>query len=264
MTPTRILAVDDNRRFVEKLRCGLERERSEYEVEVCYEAGPAKERIAQTYFDLLILDLKLPRAEDGVRVLIDAKTKWGLPTIMLSTEHDTQVQINLLRGEWKNIMKAGWGADDYMTKPSDLPLLAAHIDKVLENNPRTSRCLTFTYGDIQFKLNPTSTSITEKPKLGWVDLGDDSLKTFTIEGIGPTDIAVLHTLLLGRLESDDPIPNEELMKNAWGKIADDHSLVVAIARLRDIAGFGELIENIRSEGYRLSQKVQKVKACKCF
>jgi len=128
MSKGSIFAVDDEEDILELLRMNLEREG--YKV-TCFEAGEdclkkAREKIP----DLILLDLMLP-GMDGLDVCKhlknDSKTR-HIPVIMLTA-----------KGEESDIVTGlELGADDYITKPFSMKVLAARIKAVMRKGASTS------------------------------------------------------------------------------------------------------------------------------
>lgn len=81
--------------------------------------------LATTIFDLLVLDLGLPRM-DGMEVLSRLRARNGpinreLPVLILSARSSMESRVRGLDG----------GADDYLTKPFDLPEFSARVRALL-------------------------------------------------------------------------------------------------------------------------------------
>ena len=101
----KILVVDDEPNIVELLKYNLEN--SGYETKEAYDGEEALNMVAKERFDLIILDLMLPKI-DGIEVCRRLKREDShIPIIMLtakSSESDKVLGLNI-------------GADDYITKP---------------------------------------------------------------------------------------------------------------------------------------------------
>jgi DNA-binding response OmpR family regulator len=111
----RILLVEDDSSIVIGLRMNLEREG--YEVELAEDGDTALERIREGDFDLVLLDVMLPK-RNGYEVL-DALRKEGnlTPVVMLSARS----------AEMDKVMGLDLGADDYIPKPFSVAELLARV-----------------------------------------------------------------------------------------------------------------------------------------
>jgi DNA-binding response OmpR family regulator len=111
----RILLVEDDSSIVIGLRMNLEREG--YEVELAEDGDTALELVREGEFDLVLLDVMLPK-RNGYEVL-DALRKEGnhTPVLMLSARS----------AEMDKVMGLDLGADDYIPKPFSVAELLARV-----------------------------------------------------------------------------------------------------------------------------------------
>ena len=111
----RILVVEDNANLALGLRNNLEIEG--FEVEVARDGVAALETARAAHFDLVILDLMLPRL-DGYRVLEVLRAEGrGMPVLILTARGE----------EAEKVLGFRLGADDYVTKPFGLMELLARV-----------------------------------------------------------------------------------------------------------------------------------------
>jgi two-component system response regulator MtrA len=113
-----VLLVEDDSSIREITKLGLEQ--AGYRVTASGDGRDALLRFRQGAFDLVVLDVMLPSL-DGLEVCREIRGESGVPIIMLSARgelHDVIVGLEL-------------GADDYVTKPFELPELVARIKAVL-------------------------------------------------------------------------------------------------------------------------------------
>jgi two-component system, OmpR family, response regulator TctD len=136
----RILLVEDNRPLCEWLARTLERER--YAVEQVHEGDDASERLRTQKYDLVILDLELPRmsGEDVLQRFRrrDAET----PVLILTANNTIERRVGSLDG----------GADDYMVKPFDVAELEARI-RVLVRRRAHHRSPIMQCGELAYDTN---------------------------------------------------------------------------------------------------------------
>lgn len=113
----RLLVVDDNELNRDILARQLTR--SGYKVEVAHDGRTALDYVAQGGFSLVLLDLRMPEI-DGMEVLRAIRSKHSaaeLPVIMVTaTDHSEDV-----------VEAFKLGANDYVTKPFDFPIVLARV-----------------------------------------------------------------------------------------------------------------------------------------
>jgi DNA-binding response OmpR family regulator len=100
----RILLVDDERSVQTLLAYPLRKDG--YEVISAQDGREALERFAQQRFDLVVLDIMLPKL-DGIEVCRRLRSRSQVPIIMLTAKDD----------EVDKVLGLEIGADDYITKP---------------------------------------------------------------------------------------------------------------------------------------------------
>jgi two-component system response regulator RegX3 len=121
--PTQVLVAEDEESFVDALVVGLEREG--FAVTVARDGNEALALFREREFDLLLLDVMLPRMS-GLDVCRAVRSTSNVPIIMVtakSTEIDTVVGLEV-------------GADDYVAKPYRLRELVSRMRAVLRRTPR--------------------------------------------------------------------------------------------------------------------------------
>src|SRR3984957_13263916 len=121
--PTQVLVAEDEESFVDALVVGLEREG--FAITVARDGNEALALFKEQEFDLLLLDVMLPRMS-GLDVCRAVRAQSNVPIIMVtarSTEIDTVVGLEV-------------GADDYVAKPYRLRELVSRMRAVLRRTPR--------------------------------------------------------------------------------------------------------------------------------
>ena len=117
----KILVVDDEKLLVKGIKFNLENEG--YQVETCYDGAEAVEKAAAENFDLIILDLMMPRM-NGLEACMHIREKSMVPIIMLTAKgEDTDKLIGF-----------EYGADDYITKPFNILELKARVRALLRRS----------------------------------------------------------------------------------------------------------------------------------
>jgi ActR/RegA family two-component response regulator len=121
----KILVVDDD----EQVRTFLSRalgERGGFSVDVAETAKEALQKIENTLFDLVLVDLKLPDM-DGLELITEIlKSKPKILTVLLTGHASIDSALEGLKR----------GASDYLTKPVDLDKMLVSLRKVLEEKKR--------------------------------------------------------------------------------------------------------------------------------
>jgi DNA-binding response OmpR family regulator len=115
----RILVVEDEPAIAFGLEADLKTEG--YDVEVVGDGETAARRAREGKFDLILLDVMLPR-KDGFEVCRELRRAGFKTPIILLTARSQEVE---------KVMGLEWGADDYVTKPFSPPELRARIKAVL-------------------------------------------------------------------------------------------------------------------------------------
>ena len=114
----KILVVDDEKVLVKGIKFNLENDG--YQVEVGYDGEEAVERARNGNFDLIILDLMMPKI-DGLQACMRIREFSNVPIIMLTARsEDTDKLIGF-----------EYGADDYITKPFNILEVKARIRALL-------------------------------------------------------------------------------------------------------------------------------------
>ena len=114
----KILVVDDERVLVKGITFNLKNEG--YQVETGYDGEEAVELAREGNFDLIILDLMMPKI-DGLQACMRIREFSNVPVIMLTAKGETQDKVAGLEG----------GADDYIVKPFEMKEVLARIHAVL-------------------------------------------------------------------------------------------------------------------------------------
>ncbi len=115
---TKILIVDDEPAIVKGIKFSLEKDG--YATQAAYDGQEALDYFAKEHFDLILLDVMLPKVE-GLEVCQRIRESSNVPIIMLTAKGE----------DMDKILGLEYGADDYMTKPFNILELKARIKTVL-------------------------------------------------------------------------------------------------------------------------------------
>ncbi|MEM8882459.1 MAG: response regulator transcription factor [Planctomycetota bacterium] len=178
-------------------------------------------------YDLLLLDIMLPR-RDGYELLETLRrSRPGVPVIMLTARGDENDRVRGLKA----------GADDYVVKPFSALELLARVEAVLRRS--AERC--DVHGAIQIEGRT-------------VDLEQQRI---TFANGESCDISRKETELLQYLAGsrDRPVGRDELLQHVWGldpRGVETRTIDMHIARLREKLGDATLIRTVRGKGYQLA------------
>ncbi len=118
----KVLLIEDDHLLGEGMRTGLEREN--YTVEWAQDGEAAMQLICDPAFDVVILDLGLPKIS-GLEVLRRArKQKCDVPVLILTAQDAVEQRIEGLDA----------GADDYMTKPFSFEEMCARLRALIRRS----------------------------------------------------------------------------------------------------------------------------------
>ena len=213
----RLLLVEDDPALGEGIRAALKPEG--YTVDWLQDGLSAAHAIEQESFDLVILDLGLPRL-DGLQVLKRVRSgKHQLPVLVLTARDATDDRIAGLDA----------GADDYLVKPFDVAELKARLRALLRRSFNRSEPLLEYRGIV---LDPSSQLVT------W---HGQSLS------LPRKEFLLLHELLVqpGRVLTRDRL---QQVLYGWDEDVESNALEVHVHHLRK-KFFPELIRTVRGVGY---------------
>src|SRR5579863_4001961 len=119
----RLLIIEDDRKLAEFVARGLRAEG--YAVDLAADGREGKICLDSIQFDLLILDLMLPKVS-GMDVLrYVRRTNSTLPVLVLTARDATEEKVRHFEA----------GADDYLTKPFDFAELVVRVKSLLRRTP---------------------------------------------------------------------------------------------------------------------------------
>jgi len=219
----RVLVVEDSRRLTGIIKRGLLEEA--YTVDNAYDGEEAQYMAESTSFDLIVLDIMLPK-KDGLAVCRDLRAKnVNTPILMLTAKDSVEDKVTGL----------DCGADDYLVKPFAFSELLARLRALLRREvlPRVQK---LQVGDLS--LDPQSREV-------WRDGSrmDLTAKEYAIlEYFMRRPNAVVTRTMLG--------------ESVWDYEFDGISNIidVYVRRIRrkiDREGQDSLIQTVRGAGYRL-------------
>ncbi len=120
---SKILVVDDEKLIVKGIKFSLTQDNMD--VSVAYDGEEALELAEKENFDLIVLDVMLPKI-DGLEVCSRIREFSSVPIIMVTAKGE----------DMDKIMGLELGADDYITKPFNILELKARIKAILRRSVR--------------------------------------------------------------------------------------------------------------------------------
>jgi len=230
----KILLVEDDETLSFIVKDNLEQHN--YVVEVAINGEIALELFRKTYFDLILLDVMLPKV-DGFQVAKTIrKTNEQVPIIFLTARSMTEDRIAGLT----------LGGDDYIPKPFSMEELLLKIKIFLKRSS---------------SLPVASSTISKSVSIGDFDFYPDDL-TLSINGKSKTlTLKESELIRYFAANSNKVLSRTEILENIWG--SNDYflgrSLDVFISRLRKYFNDDPNIKitNLHGIGFRFSVKKEE-------
>jgi DNA-binding response OmpR family regulator len=222
----RVLLVEDDASIREMASLGLTD--AGFRVTSCADGREGLERLRRDPFDLAILDVMLPSL-DGFEIVREVRRDSRVPIVMLTARTDaTDVIVGL-----------ELGADDYVTKPFDMPVLVARCRAVLRRAAAEPADPILRVGDLEIDV------------AGFVVRKDGRDLPLTA-----TEFRLLVELVR---RPGQVLTREVLLARVWDYefLGDSRLVDVAVQRLRakieDDPSRPSRISTVRGVGYRLER-----------
>jgi DNA-binding response OmpR family regulator len=216
----RVLVVEDDEEMAQTVAVGLRR--TQMAVDVALDGESGLERALCNDYDVIVLDRDLPgmHGDDVCGELVAAGCRSRVLMLTAAATADDLVDGLSL------------GADDYLPKPFDFPVLIARI------------------GALARRAHPVV-----PPVLRHGDLVVDTARRTAGRGgrqleLAPKEFGVLELLLASKGRA---VSAEELLERVWDNAADPFTSAVkiTISRLRAKLGEPPVIETVAKRGYRI-------------
>ncbi|KTB48952.1 two component transcriptional regulator, winged helix family [Dehalogenimonas alkenigignens] len=222
----RILVVEDERRLAQIIKRGLEE--AGYAVDSAFDGLEGQALAESASYDLIILDVMLPK-QDGIKTCLELRNrKIGTPVLMLTARDAVEDRVAGLDA----------GADDYMIKPFAFSELLARVRALLRRGA---------------PLNSSPLAVA--------DLELDTATRTAVRGGRRIELTSREYAILEYLMRHPGIliTRTMLEERVWDYQSDRLSNVidVYIKKLRnkiDQPGQPSLIKTIRGAGYRMEGK----------
>jgi DNA-binding response OmpR family regulator len=221
-----ILVVEDEIKITRFIKKGLEMEH--YTVDTAYDGAEALEKAEINNYDLIVLDIMLPKI-DGIEVCRRLRAaKVETPIIMLTAKDTVEDRIKGLDA----------GADDYLTKPFAFGELIARIRALLRRE-KTVSTTRLQVGDLI--LNPATHEVFRNNKEIQLSSKEYRLLDYMMRRPGH----VCTRTMIG--------------EHIWGyNFKDDSNVIdvyISYLRRKIDTGFNhKLIHTVRDVGYKIQDK----------
>jgi len=219
----RVLVVEDDQEMAETVAAGLRNARMA--VDVALDGTAGLEQALVNGYDVIVLDRDLPgmHGDQVCSQLVAAGCRSRV--LMLTAAAATE---DLVAG-------LGLGADDYLAKPFDFPVLVARIGALFRRaQPAIPPVLR--HGDLV---------VDTGSRCAW--------RAGRLLDLAPKEFGVLELLLAAQGRA---VSAEELLERVWDENADPFTAAVKITvgRLRAKLGGPPLIDTVPRSGYRIGKQ----------
>jgi two-component system OmpR family response regulator len=219
----RILIAEDDPVLADGLTRSLRH--ADFAVDCVHDGEAADHVLTAQQYDLVILDLGLP-GRDGFDVLKRLRRRGAAVPVLVLTARDALAD---------RVKGLDLGADDYLTKPFDLPELEARVRALIRRGQAGGSAM-LTHGPLTLDLSGRRAT----------------LNGATLE-LSARELGVLEVLMLrsGRVVSKEQLA-EQLY--GWGEEVGANAIEVYVHRLRKkVESAGIAIRTIRGLGYLLEK-----------
>ena len=217
-----ILIVEDDLDIQELLKNFLQE--VGYAVTLASDGIEAISLFASTHFDLILLDIMLPKI-DGFTVCELIRKQSRVPIIMLTA----------LNGEEEQIRGLDLQVDDYITKPFSLMVLVSKVQAFMRRMEGVCGHNRILSGNIE------------------VNYGEMRALKRNADGVTPLTLSKkeLQIMIYFMENARQILSKEQILEYVWdvdGQFVDDNTVPVNISRLKGKIG-NDYIQNVRGMGY---------------
>ena len=222
-----ILVIEDETKVASFIKRGLEA--AHYSVDVEHDGATGLNRLIEGDYDLVILDVMLPKL-DGLEVMKEIRQRRvNLPVLLLTAKVSLADKVAGL----------DLGADDYLTKPFAFEELLARVRALLRRGAGVAASPILAIADL--RLDPVTREVTRGSKR--IDLT-------------PKEYALLEFLLRRR---EQVLSRVVIAQHVWGVNYDTFTNVIDVyvnyLRKKIDSGFEpKLIHTVRGAGYVLKEE----------
>ena len=222
----RILIAEDDAHINELLHTALSK--AGYSTVQAYSGTEAKMLLGmrENKFDLILLDLMLP-GMTGEELLAFVRSGSDVPVIVLTAKDELDDKVSVLTG----------GADDYITKPFEIPEVVARVQVQLRRTVNEQGSDRLTYHDLVLDRTTRQVAVSGTP----------------LSKVTKQEYAILELLMRNPKQV---FSKEDIFEYAWEEpyIGETKTLDVHISNIRKklkAVTSEEYIETVWGIGYRL-------------
>lgn len=215
----KILIVEDELKIREELKIFLEN--NGYIVDCIVEFSDVIKNIKEHDMNLILLDINLPSI-NGQFICKELRKESNTPIIMITSKNT----------ELDELISLNYGADDFITKPFNLQILLARIERILNRNHENTNIIEYKH----FILDISKSAI---------------IKNETIIDLSKNEFKILHYLLMNKGQI---VSRDKLIDYLWdnNEFIDDNTLTVNVSRIKnklETIGYEDIIVTKRGQGY---------------
>ena len=224
---SKILIVEDDKKLREELKIFIEKHG--YNVEMLEKFDNTIEDSLNVKPDLILLDINLPYV-DGEYICKEIRKVSNVPIIIVTSRDN----------ELDELLSINNGADQYVTKPYNIQILLAKIERLLKRSYNSN------VGQDKINCGNFILNISKST----IEKENNSLE------LTKNELKILYFLVLNK---EKIVSRNEIMDYLWDSesFVDDNTLTVNINRLRtklEEIGLQGVIETKRGLGYILKCK----------
>jgi DNA-binding response OmpR family regulator len=216
----RVLVIEDDQELAEAIATGLRHARIAADVAIDGRSGLSRALVNE--YDVIVLDRDLPGIH-GDQICAQLVANGCRSRVLMLTAAGTTEDL---------VDGLGLGADDYLPKPFDFPVLVARIGALIR------------------RAQPAT-----PPVLRGDDLVVDTARRHAFRGeqqleLAPKEFGVLELLLASQGRT---VSAEELLERVWDENVDPftNAVKVTVSRLRAKLGDPPIIHTVAKSGYRI-------------
>jgi DNA-binding response OmpR family regulator len=216
----RVLVIEDDAELAQAVGVGLRR--TDMAVDVAPDGATGLARALETDYDVIVLDRDLPgvHGDEICRRMVESDCRSRVLMLTAAGTMDDLVDGLEL------------GADDYLPKPFDFPVLVARI------------------GALYRRAQPALPPVLRHDDVE-LDTAQHRARRRGIPlDLSPKEFGVLELLLASKGRA---VSAEELLERVWDEAADPftNAVKVTVSRLRTKLGEPPIIETVQRAGYRI-------------
>ena len=219
----RVLIVEDEKNLAETLQQMLKKNR--FDSDICLDGESGLAYAQNGAYDLVILDVMLPKISGFAVVEQLRKEQNATPVLMLTARSGVEDYVHGL----------DLGADYYLTKPFEMQELMACVRALMRRR-----------GEVVLDELKFGDLVLSK-STGELSCGERSIR------LGKKEFSIMHLLMTN---GNVVVSKEQILNNAWGieSEAEDNNVEVYISFLRKKLRFlhaNAQIDTLRKFGYKL-------------